>query len=500
MQEASRKEIVNDVSKNIILYFMQGKKQIGNLLDSLEIEGLEETISDFEDFLKISFFLKDDVIRFLDFLPSGIRRIKTENQHKSIDTKGEIKGNIDWQKTVVNQIKTSDDSYYSCNIPEKNYDILENLLLKKVLFELYTIMENNLKIPIEKKYQWVLDLNRNKKNSDGKLGDKLLNNFEQVYNKNVHLTRIQHPNTYEITDKHIYAAQHSRSQLYRKAAEIYVEYNNLLNISTDEEWKEDFKELMEQTLFLPLSDDILFEFYAFFKVFYSIKDNFNSKDNSDSNFKHTFNRIMEGSKELISAEIEEKNRMFCFYHNQQGRFDYEYKLDNLKKENVNDQEHEFLFRYKEVVVNHTKIYNELCKNKNDYVFYKLRPDITIEICDMIEKELKGVIIGEVKYTSNMKTISKGLKELLEYLQYAKYDGEYLTKKHQNEEINLCGVLIVNKLPKNISKNKFKFYPYGKKDTTLNETIAISQKIRKKPIYIRIVEANKINIDWNKCFS
>jgi len=73
-----------------------------------------------------------------------------------------------------------------------------------------------------------------------------------------------------------------------------------------------------------------------------------------------------------------------------------------------------------------------------------RPDLLVEVYDTSGDDdvLSELLIGEMKYTGSEQTFADGLKELLEYLKYAREDAEaqgYL----QDQMDTLHGVLVVD---------------------------------------------------------
>ncbi|WP_299269819.1 hypothetical protein [Halorientalis sp.] len=74
-----------------------------------------------------------------------------------------------------------------------------------------------------------------------------------------------------------------------------------------------------------------------------------------------------------------------------------------------------------------------------HALFRGRPDIVIELYDSEgRKNLTDVVLGEIKYTDSQQTFSKGLEELLSYLEFAQRDG-YLS----DLDVDCRGVLITD---------------------------------------------------------
>ena len=75
--------------------------------------------------------------------------------------------------------------------------------------------------------------------------------------------------------------------------------------------------------------------------------------------------------------------------------------------------------------------------------YRGRPDLIIEVWQKEKSKLnlKKVFIGEIKYTEKLSTFSKGLKELIEYINFASYKDNFLI----SNKMKVSGILIVDGL-------------------------------------------------------
>src|SRR6056297_542989 len=130
-------ELVNATSEELGTYLRSGALNTNALTRSLDYEGLD--IEDWERIKRIHFCLADDVHDFISALPDRVRRIKTEHQRENIHTQGEVRGSINWSATLRTRSESgyADRSRFVCNTPYTEYDIAENRVLKRLLWQIY---------------------------------------------------------------------------------------------------------------------------------------------------------------------------------------------------------------------------------------------------------------------------------------------------------------------------------------------------------------------------
>lgn len=409
MSKTSPSELVKKVVPDIAAYLRQGKINPDFIENNLSYVGIDR-ILDLESILRIHFILTDEVVKFIEALPERVRRIKTESKKQMVERKGEVRGSIDWNRTLPKRCR--DRSIFVCRNPTRNYDVPENIVLKELLFVIYQVLEYDLKKPIEKKYNWLKKLRDEEK----------INQLKNIFTKNVHINRISQPMEYGATERDISVAENSRKELYVDSAHLLLKYRRMMNLDLDDD---EMKDLMDETLILPGETHRLFEFYAIFSYLKKLDKRYKVKP------------IKAGADSI--AEFFEDNLLVTVYHDSTGKLRFYGDVEGLRDE---DCKIDHLEQYRRSIIEHADIIkNYLDEDKGSYK--SGRPDMIIEY--RRDDDLERLVIGEFKYSRNKQTFSKGLKELSEYLHFAqkKEDEIYLIN---DEEVNLSGVFVIDKVP------------------------------------------------------
>jgi len=416
MSKTPAQDLVEETREELSTYLKSGNINEKQLSDSLDFEGLD--IEEFDRLKTIHFVLSQPVIEFIEKLPERIRRIKTESDRQDRISKGEINGRIDWNKTLKTRYSQNykDKSLFVTKNPEIEYNIPENLVLKKLLGIIYETLTQDLE---ELDYSW-----REEKWSDEKIDD-----MQQIFRKNVHVKRIRDHKDIHLTGKELEAARKSRQQLYKEA---YILYRKYQKIQENEFSEEEVAQLLDQTLVVPKQVETLFELYSVFKLISKLR----------SEHQLEYKPIVSESSAIAAIENEEKEvRVF---HDEQGNLDFREEppedLSNIFSKDEYDSQ-QYLKRYAEALEDHKETLEALIGRDSNQDLYRGRPDIIVEFYDKKEenKELSKVIIGEVKYTDKESTFSTGLKELFEYLKFGK-ESSYL-----ENNVELKGIIITDKV-------------------------------------------------------
>lgn len=89
---------------------------------------------------------------------------------------------------------------------------------------------------------------------------------------------------------------------------------------------------------------------------------------------------------------------------------------------------------------HEELVQEFLSQGSQQTFYSGRPDfVVLRWENGSEGTPPEVIIGEVKYTHASSTFSKGLRELLDYMHFARHADDYLFEQPLEND-SLFGVL------------------------------------------------------------
>ncbi|MFC1890854.1 hypothetical protein ACFLZT_00505 [Thermodesulfobacteriota bacterium] len=349
--------------------------------------------------LRIHFILtatkknKVGVINFIEQLPQRLRRIKTTVRKESEIIEGEVKGRINWQGTIRLRYNRnpSNKALFVCDKKEKNYDIAENLVLKRLLQIVHNIIYNDLNPAFKERYSWLKDW----------VGRKELKNvLNQLFLRNVYLKRIDLTENI-VTERMINRAAKSRTILYREAAELLTRYNKLMKYDLD---ASEAKELLRNTFIEPDKAETLFELYWTIKII---------KQFIDPKY-----QLIEPGSDTVATWKTKKNK-YKIYHNSVGNFEFKEKVDALSK----------LLKEKDNYLGRAlKVFDRLEKlvGVKSGSLWGGRPDILLEKYDENDN-LDSILVGEVKYTQDKGYAIQGLRELLEYLALIKSDGIYIEK-------------------------------------------------------------------------
>ena len=331
------------------------------------------------------------VIDFVKELPPRLRRIKKTVTKNTEMLEGEVKGRINWKETVKHRYNRNPENQtlFVCDEREINYNVAENLVLKRLLQIIHGIIYRDLKVAFDKRYEWL------KGWIEGTQLKKVLN---ELFLRNVYLKRVDLSDVV-VTERMISRAEKSRSVLYREAADLLRRYNKLMNYELD---TLEAKELLNNTFIAPDRIDTLFELYWTIKIVgqYSAP---------------TFHLIESGSKAV--AKWSANGYEYKIYHNSVGSFEFREKMSEIVHL-LKDRDNYFGRQIKIF----EKI-EQLTGMKTDSLWGG-RPDIVLEKYDETGK-LLSIFIGEVKYTQDPGYAIQGLRELLEYIALIKYNEAYV---------------------------------------------------------------------------
>ena len=140
-----------------------------------------------------------------------------------------------------------------CDRGERDYDLPENLVLKRLLQIIHSIIYNDLSPAFENEYEWLKQWTREKE-----LKTILTSLFlRNIYLKRIDLTKVT------VNDRMINRATASRLALYRDAASLISRYRRLMNYELD---AVEARELLTNTFIKPEATSVLFELYQALSV------------------------------------------------------------------------------------------------------------------------------------------------------------------------------------------------------------------------------------------
>lgn len=424
MAKTEPKLLLEEISDEFCAYLRSGDICLNSFYRKIDPT---LNINDVERLLRIHFVLTEDrngekgVINFIKEIPSHLRRIKTSIQQRPDIFEDEIKGKINWQSTLIERNKKNPKSknLFVCDRIDRDYDISENFVLKKVLSVIYSIVYYDLKPAIDNNYFWIKDWSE----------DKLLKHtLKNVFFKNIYMRRIKPAEEISLSDRTINKVMNSRKKIYRDAAKLLARYKKLMNYDLH---LEEAKDLLRNTFIQPERTEVLFELYWIFKIIQEFQ-----KKSKEVQF-----NIIDGTNNIV-AEWEDEKFRYRIFHNSIGNFRF---WESLKKASV-PEEDGFFARESIALKKWEQLSEEFFNLSKLDSLWGGRPDIILEISDIQSNKISKVLIGEVKYTDNINYAAEGLRELLEYVSLIKKDDQYyLHRKEIFTSENIVGYLFIDKL-------------------------------------------------------
>jgi len=351
--------------------------------------------------LKIRFLLHPEVKDFLKILRSHLVRIRTEVSRERSFSKGEVRGHVDWNRTL--QIWASsafiDKTTLAISRPVKNYDIPENLILKKIITIMKNFMDDTeVKTEIEREFEWSTELKESS------------HNVSEVL-RNVHFRRIMDKNI-TVTPRMKAQVRKSRRRIYRKSCEIFEKYETVF-------LQQKIGELLERTFIDPENVEKIYELFCLFTVIKTLEEQLGWE----------VIKLKEITKERNETAVLRKGQLqISIFYNVTGDLEF---LDTTEPPEIRDALNLI-----------TKAYFENVKQDTTR-----RPDIIIELA--MGGLAKDYILLEVKYTENEDYMVAGLSQALHYL----YDLKKETGKIFGASLGngYNAAVIAYKLPKTVVK-------------------------------------------------
>lgn len=412
----NREELVQSLTSDILTYVMHGSFPEQHLAKKIKPKDLDERFDDFETLVQLHFLLRPDVVRFVEELPPRLRNIKTQTSNVSKISKGAVDGRIDWGATVQERYSQNprDTSLFVCEHRSENYDIDENLVLKKLVSVIYNGLEACSPY-FQQDYDWVTDRWRN--NTD------LIESMQRIFERNVHIRRIRSPDEYELTERMLQRATESREEIYTEAAHLLRQYQSTLRGEQDA-----IKELLEQTAITPDDDETLFELFVLFRYISAIEER------SASEF--TLQTIESGSQEVARLQNSDGDDI-VLYHDSSAR---DRKLSFIS--DVKEKDSEKLSRTERIQTEADKVTNTYFPDEN-FRTVTGRPDVIVLEIDR-ENE-RDYLITEVKDSKRPETIRAGITETLEYLAFLRDSGTLVHSESEMFGSGWNGVLVIQDL-------------------------------------------------------
>ncbi len=399
-------------------------------------------IDDIETLLRVHFVLTDaeeddsevGVLDFVRQLETRIRRMTTATASRSVEHRGEVRGRLDWSQTVETRARAGqfDQPLFVCKRAEEQYDIPENLVLKRLLSVVHEILTEDLAELVGnlEAYGWLDRWTDPGEITTGRREESAVELLDRVYEENVYLQRID-VGEGELTARTVESVKRSRSRFYREAATLLDRYRRLQAQDLD---AEEARELLDHTLVAPEQTDVLFELYWVFQVL--------------DQFEGVQYRVLADERERPSviAEWERDGERFVLSHDATGE-----QLTFAESPPENVEPDGYLFRSTEVLSRWDELSAEFLGRDSEGSLWGGRPDIVLERyaeADADGWDIDQVFIGEVKYTQDTDYVATGLRELLEYMAFVKDSatGKYVEASDDVlDSVAVMGALFVDEL-------------------------------------------------------
>ncbi|OAQ53654.1 hypothetical protein HTG_05185 [Natrinema mahii] len=390
----NRDELLDQLTEDVLAHVMRGSFPERELAQSIKPEQLDERFEEYELLLDLHFVLKPDVVAFVRELSSHLRSIRTETQTVSRTRRGTVDGRINWGSTIKKRYSEHprDRSVFVCDNRSIDYDIPENIVLKRLISIIHTTIREAEEY-LRGEYDWVRETWKGNEN--------LIDELQRIVERNVHIRRIRDPDTYEPTERMRTTAANSRQEVYREAASLLKSRERLFDGNADE-----IRSLLDETAIAPDDQDSLFELFVLFRFVATLE----RLQESQPEFK----TIATGRQEVARFDGDKE---IALYHDNSAAD------RNLSFVAVPDEDQDELSRTDEVQLTAREIASDYFDR--DFRNHTGRPDvIVLEIISESDDQHEYLIV-EVKNSTNTDTIRRGIKETLEYLAFLRVNEDYV---------------------------------------------------------------------------
>ncbi len=386
MGKTTRNTLSERVQTQLLAYLQSGRP-VNTDSVATALDTTDRDIQDLEQLLRIRFVLSDPVQEYLESLHDNLRRVRTETSVQRTESRGEIRGSIDWGQTIRKRYaeNPADESRFVLRTTETEYQLPENVLLKKLLSIIADVTRNEVR---EIDQSWRRDLW-----SDGDISD-----FLRLFDQNVHLDRIDADAATTLGTRALDRSRQSRQALYYKAYDLYRLDEQLQNQEfTDSD--STAAQILLETLRVPKTST-LFELAVIFEVL----------DVLQSQLDVTLQRVSGSSGPI--AVMEDEQWEYRVYHDSTGNLRFYEPMPSSTPT-------EYLQRSRAAAVSH----RDAMEYGGLRSIYEGRPDLVIEVTPRESSTAQPVhiVLGEVKHTTGESTLSDGVYELAKYLQFARPD-------------------------------------------------------------------------------
>jgi len=418
----NREELLDQLTQDVLTYVMHGAFPEDKIARSIKPDVLDERFEDYELLLDLHFILTADVIEFVRELPAHLRNVRTETETVSRTRRGTVDGNINWNSTIKERYSRNpnDSSLFVCDNRSEDYDIAENVVLKRLLSVIHETLREAEEY-LRGEYEWVRETWRG--------NEDLIDELNRIVERNVHVRRIREPDVYEPTERMLTTAENSRQEVYREAASLLRTRDTLFDGE-----EEALRNLLDETAITPDDDHALFELFVLFRFVSTLED----LEEGDFQFK----TIATDRQEIARLEGEKE---IVLYHDNSAR-----DRDLSFVSDVPEAAERALSRTEKVQTVARSVANEYFSERT-FENHTGRPDVIVmEVIDEENGEHEYLIV-EVKNSTNSDTIRRGIKETVEYLAFLRVNDEFVFGEGDAEDYfgsGWNGLLVVQDLEEN----------------------------------------------------
>ena len=285
-----------------------------------------------------------------------------------------------------------DSSVFVCEDHTADYDIPENVVVKSLLDVIHRTLQEA-EGYLNADYEWV--------SQTWKGNEELIAEFQRIVERNVHILRIREPKVNEPTDRMLSQAEQARQDVYRDAASLVRERHRLHRGEQDA-----IKALLDQTAIMPDDMSKLYELYVLFQMVGTLEQLVDASP--------VFKTIASERQELVRMDGEPEVVLYHDSTPDDPAVDFIPVVGDAETQSRSDI----------VQQESMQIASEYFK---EHSFHDAtgRPDVLILKVRHGSEEPANYLITEVKYSSNRKTVRRGIKETIEYLAFLRLGGEYV---------------------------------------------------------------------------
>jgi hypothetical protein len=390
-----REELLDGLTQDVLAYVMRGTFPESYFANQIKPDELDQRFSDYEMLVRLHFILRPEVVDFVERLPKHLRELETKTENVSETVRGSVDGRIRWNRTYRERYARNpqDTALFVQENRSENYDTDENVVLKQLLSIIYNTL-NECNEYLRSDYEWVTE--RWKENLE------LVDQMTDIFERNVHVTRIREPATYEPTDRMLDRATNSRKTLYREAASLLGKYRASARGEPSA-----VRDLLETTAITPDDTETLLELFVLFKYISTIEQ----LQGGDMQV-----RTLETDRQEVARMATSDGTEIVLYHDNSA------SDRDLSFDSVPDKEREDLSRHE--IVQRKSIETAQSYFKDSRLrSHTGRPDVIV--LEISREESMEYLITEIKNSRRQETVRQGIKETLEYLVFLQQNSEFV---------------------------------------------------------------------------